>query len=78
MAGVVATSQIRDKIGGRLLLNLSPYFSVNLLDPTALDLNVPGNITVTLLTDGVWDVFFDGQYITGGCVNLVRAVTQPT
>lgn len=76
MAGVVARSQIRDKIGGRLLLDLAPYFMVNGEDPTALDLFVPGTVTATIPTDGVWDIFFDGTYITGGCVNLIRTVTQ--
>lgn len=74
--GVVARAQIRDKPGGKLLLDLGPYFSVG-VDPLVLELLVPGAVTATLATDGVWDVFFDGAYITGGRVDLQRTVTRP-
>ena len=76
MTGVIARSQIRDKVGGVLLLNLTPYFTIDPLDATTLQLSVPGTATSALKTDGVWDIFFDGQYITGGCVDLTRSVTQ--
>lgn len=76
MTGVVAKAQVRNKPGGTLLLDLSPYFAVNVGDDTALDLLVPGIATALVTTDGVWDLFFDGQYITGGYVNLERPVTQ--
>lgn len=76
-AGVVARAQVRDKVGGTLLLDLGPYFSVDSTDNTKLNLVVPAAITAGLTSDGVWDLFFDGQYITGGCVTLHRAVTRP-
>lgn len=75
--GVTAYSQIRDKPGGTLLLDMGPYFSVNEDDDTMLDLLVPGSVTATLTTDAVWDIFFDRDYITGGCVDLMRPVTVP-
>lgn len=74
--GVVVKAQIRDKVGGTLLLDLSPHFTVNSSDPTALDLHVPGAYTAALTRDAVWDIFFDGQYITGGYVDVMRPVTQ--
>lgn len=77
MTGVTARAQIRDKPGGVLLLDLTPYFSVNADDATALDLFVPGTATAALKTDGVWDMFLDGTYVPGGCVDLVRPATQP-
>lgn len=75
--GVVVRAQIREKTGGRLILDLADYFTVNTDDPTALDLFVPDSVTATFTTDGVWDLFFDGDYITGGPFDLTRSVSMP-
>jgi hypothetical protein len=77
MTGVAVRCQIRDREGGALILDLEPYFSVNVNDDTALDLTVPGTVTGTLKSDGRWDIFLDDQYITGGPVDLQLAVSVP-
>lgn len=76
ISGFTPRSQIRVRPGGKLLLDLTPYFTVNADDPTALDLYVPGSVTRTLKSNGVWDVFLDDMLIVSGPVDLVLAVTS--
>lgn len=81
LAGYTAQSQIRDYVGGVLILDLAPYLSI---DTTAnrVILNVPAGITHAVTNDGCWDMFLVAAdpdatvMLLEGKVILKRAVTQ--
>lgn len=57
LANYSVVSKIRDALGGNLLLDLSPYVTLQAGGDTGrIDLAVPGTITATMASDGVWDL----------------------
>lgn len=73
--GQQVRAEMRAAPAGRLILDMAPYCSVDVLDRTMVRVTLPAEATTMVATSGIYDIWVAGQRIARGPVTTELSVS---